>query len=79
MQLELLSNCHRLGEGFMAWARVRARCRAKRLGVGIGVGVGLVRASDGSSSCTAVRRQFHGAFTMDNRVPTCSIIHAFYY
>ena len=30
-----------------------------------------------TSSCTAVRRQFYGAFTMDNRVPTCSIIHAF--
>ena len=60
----------------MVWdrarARARTRCRAKGLGVGIGLGVGL-----GLAMAVLAARQFYGAFTMDNRVPTCSIIHAF--
>ena len=64
-------NCHRLGEGFMVWGR------AKGLELGLAMAVLAARQFDGSSSCTSVRWQFYGAFTMDNRVPTCSIIHVF--
>ena len=60
----------------MVWARDRAMGLGLRLGLGLhGSSMALlaVRQFDGSSSCTAIRRQFYRAFTIYTCLNACEL------